>query len=65
MPIHVQVQYYTLSGSVLETARKMSAGKAQPALELVGYEGDVEAAVKYAFGSAFICQVCVRKTLDL
>ena len=51
------MQYHSLHPGVLEAARKMGAGRAQPALELVGFEGDVEAAIKYAFGSTFICQV--------
>ncbi|KAJ9512107.1 hypothetical protein QJQ45_012740 [Haematococcus lacustris] len=51
-----KVQYATMPGSVLEAAAKMSQGKARPALELVGYAGNVEAAIKYAFGGAFVCQ---------
>lgn len=42
---------------MLSAAAKMGGGKAQPALQLVGYEEEVEAAVKYAFGNAFVCQV--------
>eukprot|EP00798_Chlamydomonas_sp_ICE-L_P014593 gene14593-20643_t len=51
-----KVSYHSLNGSVVEAARKMSAGKACPALELVGYDLEVEAAIKYAFGSTFVCQ---------
>lgn len=42
---------------MLSAASKLGGGKAQPALQLVGYEAEVEAAIKYAFGSAFVCQV--------
>lgn len=51
--------------SVLAAASKLGCGKAQPALQLVGYEPEVEAAVKYAFGSAFVCQVRVSACLGL
>ena len=54
---HAQVRYSEAQPGVLAAAAKLGGGKAQPALELVGYEGEVEAAVKYAFGSAFVCQV--------
>ncbi len=51
------MQYSTLHGSVVEAAQRMGGGRARPALELVGCEPDVEAAIKYAFGSSFVCQV--------
>lgn len=37
-------------------AHKMAGAKAQPALELVGYEGELSAAMKYVFGGAFVCK---------
>jgi hypothetical protein len=52
-----QVRYSQMSAAVLSAAAKMGGGKAQPALQLVGYEDEVEAAVKYAFGNALVCQV--------
>jgi hypothetical protein len=52
-----QVRYSESHPNVLSAAAKLGGGKAQPALELVGYEAQVEAAIKYAFGSAFVCQV--------
>lgn len=52
-----QVRYSETQPAVLSAAAKLGGGKAQPALQLVGYEAEVEAAVKYAFGSAFVCQV--------
>jgi hypothetical protein len=42
---------------VLSAAAKLGGGKAQPALQLIGYEQEVEAAIKYAFGTTFVCQV--------
>jgi structural maintenance of chromosome 2 len=42
---------------VLSAARQLAGKKATPAIELVGYDQDVEAAMKYVFGGAFICQV--------
>lgn len=43
--------------AALAAARKMAGDKAQPALELVGYDGDLSAAMKYAFGGSFVCKV--------
>lgn len=42
--------------AVLAAAAKLGAGRARPALELVGFDGGVEAAMKYVFGGAFVCQ---------
>jgi structural maintenance of chromosome 2 len=53
----LQVRYQEAHPSVLSAAAKLGAGKAQPALQLIGYEQEVEAAVKYAFGTTFVCQV--------
>lgn len=38
-------------------ARRLAGDKAQPALELVGYDGELSAAMKYVFGGAFVCKV--------
>ena len=38
----------------------MVGDRAQPALELVGYDAELSAAMKYAFGSAFVCKVRVK-----
>lgn len=38
-------------------ARRLGGGKAQPALELVGFDQELSAAMKYVFGGAFVCQV--------
>lgn len=53
----LQVRYQDTHPSVLSAAAQMGGGKAQPALQLVGYAPEVEAAVKYAFGTTFVCQV--------
>lgn len=53
----LQVRYSETSPSVLAHAARLGGGRAQPALQLVGYEPEIEAAIKYAFGNAFICQV--------
>ncbi|PSC74142.1 structural maintenance of chromosomes 2-1-like [Micractinium conductrix] len=41
----------------LAAAQRLApGGKAQPALELVGYDAELSAAMKYVFGGAFICK---------
>lgn len=57
----MQVQYSTLSGNVVDAAKRMSGGKAQPALQLVGSAPDVDAAIKYAFGNTIVCEVRPHK----
>jgi chromosome segregation ATPase len=54
------VRYQEAHPSVLSAAAKLGGGKAQPALQLIGYEQEVEAAIKYAFGTTFVCQVSGR-----
>lgn len=39
-------------------ARMAPGGAARVALELVGYDQELSAAMKYVFGSSFICKVC-------
>lgn len=53
----LQVQYNQLPGGVVDAATRLSGGKAQPALQLVGSVPEVEAAIKYAFGGTLVCQV--------
>ena len=63
----VQVSSRTASAAALSAAARLGKGKAALALELVGYDQDLGAAMKYAFGNAFICRVrqfcafCVRQ----
>ncbi|KAF6256242.1 structural maintenance of chromosomes protein 2 [Scenedesmus sp. NREL 46B-D3] len=51
-----QVRYQEAHPPVLAAAARLGGGRAQPALQLIGYEREVEAAVKYAFGTTFVCQ---------
>ena len=43
--------------ATLAAARKAAGDKAQPALELVGFDAELSAAMKYAFGGSFVCKV--------
>ncbi|KIY95276.1 Structural maintenance of chromosomes protein 2-2 [Monoraphidium neglectum] len=51
-----RIRYRDDPSAVLAAARQLGAGRARPALELVGFEGGVEAAMKYVFGNTFVCQ---------
>ena len=46
----------TLSSSAKVTAQQLAGDKAIPALELVGYNDELGAAMQYAFGSALVCK---------
>ena len=52
-----QVQYHGMSASVCDAARRMGGDKVRTALELVGCAEEVDKAIKYTFGTAFVCQV--------
>ena len=52
-----QVQCHGMSNSVCEAARRMGGDKVKTALELVGCAEEVKRAIKYTFGTSFICQV--------
>ena len=54
-----QVYAPSLSNSVIGAAERMGGGKAKPALELVGSADHLQAALKYAFGTSLVCEVCV------
>ena len=45
------------SSRAQSTAEKLSQGKARLAIELVGYEAELTAAIQYVFGNSFICPV--------
>ena len=51
-----QVSSRTASAAAQSAAARLGRGKAALALELVGYNEDLSAAMKYAFGSAFVCK---------
>ena len=53
----VQVKPHVASGKVTAAAQHISNGNAQLALELVGFDQDLGAAMQYVFGNAFICKV--------
>ena len=51
-----QVNSRTASAAAQSAAARLSKGKAALALELVGYDAELGAAMKYAFGNAFVCK---------
>ena len=57
--IHIFPQVYApnLPGHVVNAAQRMGGGKAKPALELVGSSDELQAALKYAFGTSLVCEV--------
>jgi hypothetical protein len=57
LSLGVQVSSRDLHPNAVAAARKMAGDKAQPALELVGYDQELSAAIKYTFGGAFVCKV--------
>ena len=52
----LQVSSRTASAAAQSAAARLGRGRAALALELVGYDEDLSAAMKYAFGSAFVCK---------
>ena len=52
----VQVNSRTASAAAQSAVARLGKGKAALALELVGYDNDLGAAMKYAFGNAFVCK---------
>ena len=59
-PIHEldpQVKPHVAAASVTAAAQRVSNGNAQLALELIGFEQDLSAAMQYVFGNAFVCKV--------
>ena len=43
--------------AVQQKARQLSQGNASLALELVGFDAELKAAMQYVFGTSFVCQV--------
>ena len=60
----LQVSSRTASAAAQSAAARLGRGKAALALELVGYDEDLSAAMKYAFGSAFVCKVSQLPSSD-
>jgi structural maintenance of chromosome 2 len=54
---HVQVSGRVASQAAQAAAARLGKGKATLALELVGFDADLSAAMQYAFGNAFVCKV--------
>ena len=52
----LQVSARTASAAAQSAASKLGKGKAALSLELVGFDADLGAAMKYAFGNAFVCK---------
>lgn len=52
----MQVSSRTASVAAQAAAARLGKGRAALALELVGYDADLGAAMNYAFGSAFVCK---------
>ena len=48
---------HVAASSVRAAAQRVSSGDAQLALELVGFNQDLGAAMQYVFGNAFVCKV--------
>eukprot|EP00667_Euglena_gracilis_P000865 EG_transcript_864 len=51
-----KIQDHTVQPRVQSRVQALSGGTAELALELIGYRKEVEAAMKYVFGSTFVCQ---------
>ncbi|KAL4421732.1 hypothetical protein ABPG77_002348 [Micractinium sp. CCAP 211/92] len=45
-----------VAAPAVAAARRLAGDKAQPALELVGYDAELSSAMKYVFGGAFVCK---------
>ena len=65
----MQVKGKVPPANVQKAAQQLSQGKASLALELVGYDTSLTAAMQYAFGGSYVCQVnakpCQEQNLSL
>lgn len=50
----MQIRANETPRAVLDAARSLGGGRARPAMELIGYDGELEAAMKYVFGGNFV-----------
>lgn len=57
---HTQVAGRVASTAVQAAAARLGGGRAALALELVGFDADLGAAMRYVFGNAFVCQARAR-----
>ena len=51
-----KVAHRPIPAAAVAAAKKLVGSKAQPAIELVGYDVELEAAVQYVLGGSFVCQ---------
>lgn len=51
-----KINAFRMSAEKIANAQKIAPGKVNLALDLVGYDEEVSAAMSYVFGSAFICK---------
>ena len=51
-----KIQGKSLPPKTVAAAKKLVGAKASPAIELVGYDAEVQEAMSFVFGSAFVCQ---------
>lgn len=55
-----RVQSRSASTQQQAAAASVSGGSAKLALSLVGYDGELTAAMQYVFGAGFVCKVCAH-----
>lgn len=60
-----QVKPHVAASSVRAAAQRVSNGNAQLALELVGFNQDLGAAMQYVFGNAFVCKVSFARSMHI
>ena len=60
----MQVKPHVAAANVTAAAQRVSNGNAQLALELVGFDQDLSAAMQYVFGNAFVCKVSPLHSLS-
>ncbi len=51
-----KVAHRPIPAAATAAAKKLVGDKAQPAIQLVGYDNEIEAAMQYVFGGCFVCQ---------
>ncbi|KAI8815667.1 condensin complex component SMC2-like protein [Fimicolochytrium jonesii] len=62
-----KINAFRVSAEKLEAARKVAPGKVDLALNLVGYDEELEVAMAYVFGGSFVCrdaETAKRVTFD-
>ena len=62
---HAQVAGRVASAAAQAAAARLGGGRAAHALELVGFDADLGAAMRYVFGNAFVCQARAHRARSL